>query len=285
MHSSRRSLTRILQSELRNSGHSKRDAQTYCARMVTVTQNVVIVAAAVIGSLLVMVGLNRVWPWQKRHPYNDLIGWYLGVLGTTFAVILGFMLYTVWTSLAEADLNVDGEANALIDVYQLASGLPEPQRTQLQTLARSYVTAVLSQEWPQMAKGVVPEQSSDLADEMWKTAMSVKATSATEINAQQAALAQLSLLMQHGLTRRQQTGARLPNVLWCVLLTGGTLTIISACTFGMESVRLQGLQVFSISLLVSLSLVAIADVHRPFHGLIHVSDDAFRRVQQSMQDR
>jgi hypothetical protein len=41
--------------------------------------------------------------------------------------------------------------------------------------------------------------------------------------------------------------------------------------------------VFSFSLLVSLSLVAIADIHRPFHGLIHVSDQAFRKAQQSMQ--
>jgi hypothetical protein len=93
--------------------------------MVTVTQNVVVVASTVIGSLLYMVGLNRVWPWEKRHPYNDIIGWRLGVLGTTFAVILGFMLYTVWSNLAEADLNVDRDANAAIDVYQLANGMPD----------------------------------------------------------------------------------------------------------------------------------------------------------------
>jgi hypothetical protein len=74
-------------------------------------------------------------------------------------------------------------------------------------------------------------------------------------------------------------------MLWCVLLVGGTLTIVSACLFGTESVKLQGLHVFSISLLVSLSLVAIANIHRPFHGLIHIGDDAFRRVQQSMQAR
>jgi len=253
--------------------------------VVTVTQNVVVVAAAVIGSLLFMLGLNRVWPLEQRRTYNDLIGWHLTVLGTTFAVMLGFMLYTVWSGLAEADLNVDGEANALLDVYQLGNGMPEPQRTQLQTLAHSYVNEVLNLEWPQMAKGEVPPQSSGLNKEMWETVMSVRATSPTEINTQQSALSQLNLLMQHGLIRRQQAAARLPNVLWCVLLVGGALTILSACSFGLQSVRLQGLQVFSISLLVSLSLVAIADIHRPFHGLIHVRDDAFRRVQQSMQDR
>jgi hypothetical protein len=80
-----------------------------------------------------------------------------------------------------------------------------------------------------------------------------------------------------------QSAQKLPTVLWCVLLVGGALTIVAACTFGTDSLRLQTLQVFSFSLLVSLSLVAIADIHRPFHGVIHVSDQAFRKAQQSMQ--
>ncbi|HKD91106.1 MAG TPA: hypothetical protein VKB56_04360, partial [Terriglobales bacterium] len=68
-----------------------------------------------------------------------------------------------------------------------------------------------------------------------------------------------------------------------VLLVGGGLTIISSCTFGSDSAKLQSLQVLCFSLLVSLSLVAIADIHRPFHGLIHVSNYAFQRARQTMQ--
>jgi hypothetical protein len=51
----------------------------------------------------------------------------------------------------------------------------------------------------------------------------------------------------------------------------------SLCMFGAENTKLQTLQVISFSLLVSLSLVAIPDIHRPFHGLIHVRNDAFLR--------
>jgi hypothetical protein len=253
--------------------------------MVTITQNIVAVAAAVLGSLLFMVGLNRFWPPEKRRAYNDLIGWQLSVLGTTYAVILGFMLYTVWTSFIDADLNVDREANAVLDIYWLANGMPEPQRTQLQALARSYVNVAIIQEWPQMAGGIVPEQSSALNQEMWKAAMSMKASSPTEVNAQQSALSQLSLLAQYGLIRKRQTAARLPGLLWGVLLVGGALTVVSACLFSAVSMKLQGLHVFSIALLVSLSLIAIADIHRPFHGPIHIGDEAFRRVQQSMTTR
>ena len=73
-------------------------------------------------------------------------------------------------------------------------------------------------------------------------------------------------------------------MLWCVLLVGGALTIVSACMFGMQDEKLQALRVFSFSVLLSLALVAIGDIHRPFQGLIHVRVHAFQRALQSMKD-
>jgi hypothetical protein len=159
--------------------------------MVSIGQNIGVIAATVIASLLFMLLLNRLWPWAEATPHNDLIGWQASILGTTYAVILGFMLYTVWTRLGEADLNVDLEANAVVDIYHLAEGMPEPQRTQLQTMARSYVSAVIDQEWPQMANGEPPSRTSGIDREMWKTVVSARPSSQTEINAQDNALSQL----------------------------------------------------------------------------------------------
>jgi len=118
---------------------------------------------------------------------------------------------------------------------------------------------------------------------MSDTLTSVRTTSPTEITTHQLALEKLSSLDEHRLTRILQSTTSLPKALWCVLLVGGGLTIIAACTFGSDNRKLQTLQVISFSLLVSLSLVAIADIHRPFYGLIHVRNDAFQRALQSMQ--
>jgi hypothetical protein len=241
------------------------------------------VVVLVSGALVFMVMLNRVWPRDKRRIHNDLIGWQLSVLGTTYAVILGFMLYTVWTGFGAASVNADLEADAALNIYHVALGLPEPQRTQLRNLARSYVGSVLNDEWPQMARGEIPERSSAVAFDMWRTILAAKVTSPTEINVQDHELTHVSELTQHRLTRIVQAGNRLPGVLWCVLLVGGFLTMVSACMFGSESAWLQALQVSSFSLLVALSLMAIADIHRPFTGLIHVQDYPFRRALHSME--
>jgi len=249
----------------------------------SVSETIAIVVLTVLASLLAMAGLDRVWPRENRRVYNDLIGWQLSVLGTTYAVILGFMLFAVWEDLGAAALNVDSEANAVFDVYRLAEGLPEPQRTQLRHVARAYVDTVIGQDWPQMVRGEVPEQSTVLDQEMWKIVMSIEPGSPTEINTQAQAVSELRSLAQRKLTRIRESQGRLPNVLWCVLLVGGFLTIICSCTLGCTSARLQSLEVFCFSLLVSLSLVAIANIHRPFHGLVHVTDYAFERARQSMQ--
>jgi hypothetical protein len=252
--------------------------------MLNTTESVLIPILAVIGSLLFMAGLNWMWPWEKRRAHNDVIGWQLSILGTTYAVILGFMLYAVWTNFGAADLNVDLEANALVNVYRLAAGLPEEQRVKLQALARSYAEVVIREDWPQMQHEQMPETSQRINGDMWKLLMSVKAASPVEITAEDHALYELSALTEHRRTRLLQSTSQLPDVLWFVLIIGGVVTVASACLFGSEDARLHGLQVLAFSLLISMGLVAIADIHRPFQGAVHVSHYAFNRAQDNMSD-
>jgi hypothetical protein len=246
--------------------------------MLNVTQNLIIVLLVVAASLLFMVALNRLWPWEKRSAHNDLIGWQLSVLGTTYAVILGFMLYTVWTNYGAADLNTDSEANALMNVYRLSAGLPDQQRIQLQQLTRSYADTVVDRDWPQMANSEVPDGSREINANMWRTLMSVKAASPTEITAEDHALS------EHRHMRLLQSASTLPTMLWCVLIIGGIVTMASASMFGSPNILLHALQVFAFSLLISLALIAIADINRPFQGSVHVSSYAFERAQQNMKE-
>jgi magnesium-transporting ATPase (P-type) len=250
--------------------------------MLTRTQNIVILILVMAGSMLFMAVLNRIWPPEKRRMHNELIGWQLGVLGTTYAVILGFMLYTVWTTFGEANVNVNLEANALRNVYRLAEGLPPQQRVELESEARNYADAVINKDWPDMAARRLPEESHEINEAMWKTLMSVKTATLSEITAEDHAISELSALTEHRRTRLLQSTFHLPFIFWCVLLVGAAVTIISATTFGTTNGKLHALQVFSFTLLITLVLLAIADVNLPFRGWVHVSNYAFIRAQQNI---
>jgi hypothetical protein len=251
--------------------------------MMTLTQNILILIFAMVGSLLFMVGLNRIWPVGKRHMQNDLVGWQLSVLGTTYAVTLGFMLYTDWTNFNAAYLNAEMEANALRNIYRIAAGLPQ-QQGRIESLAIDYADAVLAHDWPDMAKGRLPEVSHRINEDMWKALMSIKVTAPSELMAQDHALSELSQLTLHRRTRLLQSTYSLPVIFWAVLLTGGVLTVLSVSMFGSASPRVHTLQVFSLTLLVTLVMLAIADVDRPFRGWVHISSYAFERAQETMHE-
>ncbi len=252
--------------------------------MLTFAQNIVLLLAVMTFSMLFMALLNRVWSPDRRRAHNDIIGWQLSILGTTYAVILGFMLYTVWTTFGEANLNADLEANSLRNVYRLSEGLPEAQRTLLEAQCRSYAEAVVSDDWPEMARGRVPEKSHFINQDMWRTLMSVKAAAPSELLAEDHAISELSSMTEHRRTRLHQSVYKLPAVFWCVLIVGAILTIVSASLFGAGNATLHAVQVFSFTLLITLVLLAIDDVNLPFRGWVHVSDFAFQRALSYMSD-
>ena len=253
--------------------------------MLTTREDIVLVIAIVLASLVFKLAVDFLWKKEHRRTHNDLIGWQLSIVGTTYAVIVGFMLYTVWTNFGLAGVNADSEANALVNVYRLADGLPAAQSAQLKQSARDYADAVVNQDWPQMARGDEGRLASHYADQkMWQILMSVKAASGTELTAEDHALYELSSVAEHRRIRQLESISRLPGVLWFVLIVGGAVTIMSSCMFGADSSWLHSLQVFAFSLLIALVLVAIADIDRPFQGSVHVDDTAFRRAQANMQE-
>jgi hypothetical protein len=252
--------------------------------MLDTTQNIFIVIVSLACSLFFMAMVNYYWPAEKRRAHNDLIGWQLSVLGTTYAVIIGFMLYTVWINFGAADLNADAEANSLVNVYRLAAGLSPQPGANLKALARAYGDAVVDHEWGEMADEKSPVETREIIRQMWQTLTASNAASPTETTVQDHALYELSALAGYRRIRLVQNAARLPGVLWFVLLVGGTVTIASTCMFGAANGALHVIQVSAFALLISLVLVAVADINRPFQGSVHVSDYTFRRAQMDMKE-
>ena len=249
----------------------------------TLVQNIIVVIVSMAASLLLMAGLNLLWPVKMRYSRDDQVGWQLSVLGITYAVILGFMFFAEWSNFTAAQLNADLEASALRNIFRLAEGLPPQQRAQLEVQTRAYAAAVLDEDWPVMAGGQTPEKSHQINNSMWETLTSVKASSASEATVEDHALSELSTLTMHRQTRVVQSASRLPVIFWYVLLVGGILTIISVTMFGSINLRLHAFQVSSLTLLVTLCMLAIADLDGPFRGWVHISNYAFERAQEYMR--
>ena len=94
--------------------------------------NILIVLACVAGAIGFLFAVTRTSPAHSRKESNDFTGAVVAVIGTTYAVLLAFMLSGVWTMFEQAQINAEQEANDLVNVYRISAQLDDPSRRQIQ---------------------------------------------------------------------------------------------------------------------------------------------------------
>ncbi|NYF51444.1 DUF4239 domain-containing protein [Tunturiibacter gelidoferens] len=250
--------------------------------MLSYAQSSLLVVLALLVSVVMVLLLNRVWPIPNRKLINDVTGWQLGILGTTYGVILGFMLYTVWSDFRAAEVNATQEASSLLTVTRVASALPAAEREAFRVLGMKYADAVVNQEWPAMQHQEESRAGELIEVDMWKLLAAVK-DDASAANSVDHLTRVLSELSERRSLREEQLRVRLPVVLWILLLAGGGATVGSSCLLGNDNKWLHYCQVLALTFVVAVTLSAIADLARPFEGAVSVSPVAFERAQTMMQ--
>lgn len=250
--------------------------------MLDTAQNIFLIVMWVVLSITFLVLLNRLWPPARRRAHNDVIGWQIAAIGTIYAVMIGFMLFVVWVNFQTAETNANNEANALVNLFRTADGLPAAQRDAIHIAAANYGNAVLNQEWPTMSRGETAHHAQIFIMELWSITTSTPAQNFSQEVSLHQAMSELSDLTQHRRVRILESRSQMPTILWAVLVIGGMLTIAACCLIGSENTALHYTLIVALSLLISLALVAIADIDRPFQGTVHVSSYAFVRAQQTM---
>jgi Protein of unknown function (DUF4239) len=247
-----------------------------------VSQNIYLIVVWVLLSLTYLILLNILWAPSKRRVHNDVIGWQISILGTIYAVTVGFMLYAVWANFQAAENNVNAEANALVNLFRSAQGLPAPQRSAIQIAAVNYGNAVVAEEWSEMDRDQTPIAGKPFVRQMWSVLSQTPAQSYLEQASLQRSMSELSELARHRRVRILDSESGMPALLWAVLVVGGIITIASCGLIGTENIKLHFVLIVAISLLISLALVAVADIDRAFQGGVHVNPTAFVRADATM---
>jgi len=249
----------------------------------TIFGSIFIIAVSVLLAGGALALLQRLWPAAKRSIHNDVVGPSVGVIGTTYAVFIAFMLSGSWNDFQSAQVNAEQESNCLVNVFRLADRLPADSARQMQALTHRYATAMIDQEWPAMEHESSSESGHALIKQMWKTLLSVQGQDAAQQNVIDHSFSELTNMTEHRRIRLLQSRKQLPPILWAVLIVGGIVTVASTCLFGVQSFSLHLSQVFIIAFLISLMLVAIADIDRPFQGTVRVPPDGFHYALDAME--
>ena len=228
-----------------------------------------------------LVVVQRLVPPERREEHNDVAGFIYAVLGVAYAVLLAFMLIAVWQDYETAQTDVDSEAHELAGAYFLASQLPEPQRTRIQDLVRTYARVVVDEEWPLMERGKTSERAGSLASQLRLKILQFDPRTKGEQVLYERGLTQLHDAADARRSRLLEVREGIPTLLWVVLVGGGVITVSFTYLFGLRSNVAHAIMIAALTLVICGILFTIGEFDYPFSGVVEIRPEAFKEVLRS----
>ena len=246
--------------------------------MRTILLLILIVGASILVAVAGLWIVRWAVPLEVLKANNEVCGNYLQTVGTIYAVLLAFVVFTVWTQQNEAGRLVERKANELADVVRLARGLGDAVHGPALEAARGYAREVIEREWGLMATGQASPRALELVEQLWQGLASAEPKTARAEAIYGEAVARFNDFSDARTDLLQNSRTRLPPILWILLVTGAVSTVCSMYFFGLESFVSLALMTASLAGAIAFVLFLIYDLDHSFSGDWLVTPEPIRRV-------
>ena len=232
------------------------------------------VAISVIGVLWV----RRHVPLHKLKAHNDIAGPMFNTLGVIYAVLLAFVVIAVWQNYNEAKSGMTNEVTCYAEMYRDLNGLPDHFRLPTMDALDNYIRAVVTDEWPKMARGERSLQVEALAKQFWTVFTVFEPESENDKIYYAEALTRLNNAVEYRRERLVNSQTGIHPVIWFVLIVGGIITIVFTFFFGSENLLAQLIMTSLLAVVISMILFTIMVLDYPFTGSVGIKPDAFNTI-------
>jgi hypothetical protein len=240
---------------------------------------IVAVSAACGGQIYV----HRRFHSQDFVQHNDVGGFIIAVVGTLYAVVLGFLTVIVWQHFSETRELVAHESAAAADAWHTAIGLPPPVRERVRNDLLDYAHAMIDREWHEMRSGGFDIGADlKLADALGTTG-SYLPSNAGESNAQAATLEHLTALHDDRQRRIEGNGRAVSRLEWLVLFIGAVCVIGFCWLFGLKNEYTHLLMTSAVAVLIVSMLVLLFELQYPFRSDIGIGADVWKETVEHIR--
>jgi hypothetical protein len=235
--------------------------------------NLLLAALLIVGSVLgmtaLMLGLRRLAPEGGYFRDSERAASVFNVLGTGFAIMLGFVVLLTFESYSNAKRKAEQEANAVFEQYEAAQLISPPRLGhRLQGDLVCYARSVIGREWPEMRHG----RASGVT-EHWLAAMEMHLPRASVPGggagpAYTEWFARANLRDDGRRERLLEAQSVLPALLWVMLILGAVVVVCFVFFYADPEERALGQAAFSggVTAIVVVSLLAVAMLAAPFRN-------------------
>ena len=243
--------------------------------------------AGVIGFTcgLAMLGLllfHRAFPPREELTHNDVAGPVIGTVGTILAVILSFLLVTVWQEYDQAAGTVEQEASAVADLYHLAGSFPPAVGQRLRSDLRDYIEAVVNDEWPAMRTGHRSSAARRSAMQALEIVAAYNPSAASQQALQQDAIGLVHTFQDARRDRLFANDQGIPVFFWASNLVMAAITIALCYLFRVRSRTAHVAMTMSVAAVIAIVFVLIALFDYPFRGYTQIKPTLFVNLQHSL---
>ncbi len=222
---------------------------------------------------------------QELLTHNDVAGPIMGTIGTILAVLLSFMVVTVWSQYNDSENTVQKEASAIADLHRLAGGFSDPFRTELHADLDRYLRDVIDAEWPKMRTGGISARAQRDAIATVSLVNSYTPRDAREVQLDSQVLELTRNMIDSRRLRLHDNETGIPPVLWVVMLLTSAIAVCFMYLFRVERPWMRFAMVVAFTATVALIFVLIAELDYPFRGDTHITPHSFILVDEQLHSR
>ncbi|MBW0271845.1 hypothetical protein ATM97_14665 [Nocardia sp. MH4] len=229
---------------------------------------------------------DRVRPESWRHDDDSGAGsMTLDMVNMFFAAIVAFVVVILWQQFDTSHAHTVSEGKALVNVYESANSMSEPDREKIQGLVTVYTRQVIDEEWQVMDEQRRLSASTQVTlDELRETVDAVPAGTADAKAVQDETATAVAAITDARFDRGLDAGYRLPGFLYLALWFATAMllfgTVFSGVVVTKRSILMTGL----FGLVIGAVILAVYQLDQPFAGGNHVAKDAYELALARFQD-
>ncbi|MFG1946865.1 hypothetical protein [Nonomuraea sp. NPDC048826] len=197
------------------------------------------------------------------------------MLSALFLLVFAIAVIVPWTTADAARQNTQAESRAVVDAYWAAADLPAVMVGPVRTGLREYVTFVVEDEWPLMARGRLDPMGGVRLDELRSRITELTSDDEDEREARAALLDQLGTIGAARAQRAADAAATPPAGLLALTVLTGLSVILFPFLAGARPRGITLAPLAAMAALLGFGAYLTWDITRAFDGPLAVTPDAF----------
>lgn len=239
---------------------------------------VVFVCMALLGQVLV----NRFVKREVLEVHHSAGEAMMGVVGTLFSVLLGFMVASAMDKYNDARMHDELEASNVASVFRVARGLSDIDRPRIRQLCREYVDDVINSEWPKMEKGVKINHGWETYQKLWEAVVASVPENDRQSNLQQGLIASMQSLGEHRRARILLAQTGLQPSLWLIVGFGAVITVLLSYVFASQFPKVQGFMTTLVATALALNIWLLSAYSHPYTGELRIRPTMFELLKENI---